>query len=130
MLLAVCEAYGIQSELIPKIATGFCGGISRSCGMCGAVSGGIMALGLFTGRTAPDQSVMESYTASQKLMKNFEGTFGSTNCRDLTGVDLGTDEGQKKFKEDNIKERCKVYTGEATKMAVGLLEERRKAGRL
>jgi C_GCAxxG_C_C family probable redox protein len=127
VLLAVCETYGIQSDLIPKIATGFCGGMSRTCGMCGAVSGAIMALSLFTGRSKPDESVMESYTAAQKLMRMFSGSFGSTNCRDLTGVDLGADEGQKKFKEDKIIERCKGYTIEATRMATTLIEEKLKA---
>jgi len=124
VLLAVCENYGIQSDLIPKIATGFCGGVSRTCGMCGAVSGAIMALNLFTGRTAPNDSVIESYTTAQKLMQMFTGSFGSTNCLDLTGVDLGTEEGQNKFKADHIIERCKEYTGEATRMATALLEEK------
>ncbi len=55
MLLAVAESEGIQSDFIPKIATGFCGGVSRTCGMCGAVSGGIMAIGLFAGRNAPTE---------------------------------------------------------------------------
>jgi C_GCAxxG_C_C family probable redox protein len=123
VLLAVCESYGIQSDLIPKIATGFCGGLSRTCGTCGAVSGAIMALNLFTGRTTPDQSVMESYTAAQKLMQMFAGSFGSTNCRDLTGVDLGTEEGQKRFKDENVMEKCKGYTEEGARMATTLIEE-------
>ena len=33
VLLAIAENQGIQSDLIPKIATGFCSGISRTCGM-------------------------------------------------------------------------------------------------
>jgi len=128
VLLAVCENYGIQSDLIPKIATGFCGGVSRTCGMCGAVSGAIMALNLFTGRSAPKDSVIESYTTAQKLMQMFTGSFGSTNCRDLTDVDLGTEEGQNKFKADNIMDRCKGYTGEATRVAMALLEEKSRGG--
>ena len=126
MLLAVCESQGIQSDLIPKIATGFCGGLSRTCGICGAVSGAIMALNLFTGRVAPNDSVMESYTKAQKMIETFADSFGSTNCKDLTGVDLGTQEGQNKFKEDNIRERCKGYTGEATRMAMVLIEDKLK----
>jgi hypothetical protein len=44
VLLSVAESRGIHSELIPKIATGLCGGIGRSGGLCGAVSGGVLGL--------------------------------------------------------------------------------------
>jgi hypothetical protein len=37
VLLAIAESQGIQSDLIPRIATGFYSGISRTDGMCGAV---------------------------------------------------------------------------------------------
>jgi len=40
VLLAIAGHKGIQSDLIPGIATGFCSGMSRTCGMCGAVTGG------------------------------------------------------------------------------------------
>ena len=40
VLQAVAEGLGIRSELIPKIATGLCGGISRTGNICGAVSAG------------------------------------------------------------------------------------------
>ncbi|MCK5542667.1 MAG: C_GCAxxG_C_C family protein [Desulfobacterales bacterium] len=52
------ESKNIQSELISKIATGFCGGISRTCCcICGAQSGAIMAINLFYGRSLPDEPV-------------------------------------------------------------------------
>ena len=41
VLLAISESMGQKSDLIPKIATGLCGGVSRTCGICGAVSGGV-----------------------------------------------------------------------------------------
>jgi C_GCAxxG_C_C family probable redox protein len=124
VLLAIAESKGIESDLLPKIATGFCGGVSRTCGMCGAVSGGIMAIGLFSGRTAADESVLPTYEAVQELLKRFAGRFGSTNCRELTGCDLGTDEGQNYFKDNNIIETCRHFTEGATAMAATLIEER------
>jgi C_GCAxxG_C_C family probable redox protein len=126
VLLAVAESKGIQSELIPKIATGFCSGISRTCGICGAVSGAIMAINLLQGRSSPTESVTEAYDTVRKLLSMFETRFGSTNCRDLVGCDLGTEEGQRKFKEGNLIEHCTNYTEEATRMAMTLIQS--KAG--
>jgi hypothetical protein len=50
LLQAIAEDLGIQSELIPKIATGLCAGISRTGSICGAVSGGVLAISMVTGR--------------------------------------------------------------------------------
>ena len=130
MLLAVAESERIQSDLIPKIATGFCGGVSRTCGMCGAVSGGIMVVGLFTGRNASTDSITETYRKVQKLLEEFRLRFGSTNCRELTGCDLGTDEGQKFFKENDIKKKCRVFTEEATRISLALSEEKTRIARV
>ena len=124
VLLAIAESKGIRSDLLPKVATGFCGGVSRTCGMCGAVSGGIMAIGLATGRTTATDSVETTYAKSRKFMDAFVARFGSTNCRDLTGVDLGTPEGQARFKEnDLLKARCIGFAEEAAEMAVAVIEE-------
>jgi C_GCAxxG_C_C family probable redox protein len=119
----VAESKNIQSELIPKIATGFCGGISRTCGMCGAVSGAIMAINLFYGRGVPDESVETSYITVRKLIDLFESKFGSTNCKQLIGCDLGTEEGRHTFMSNNLIEQCRNYTEEATRMAMSIIEE-------
>ena len=118
----MAESKGIKSELIPKIATGFCGGISRTCGICGAVSGSIMAIGLFTGRSNPDESVTDNYNAVQKMIGRFEEKFGSTNCQELTGCDLGTTEGRDSFKANKVMDKCKNYTEEAARIAITIIE--------
>ncbi|MGB6063169.1 MAG: C-GCAxxG-C-C family protein [Desulfomonilaceae bacterium] len=123
VLLAVAEGRGIKSEVIPRIATGFCGGMSRTCGTCGAVSGGVMAIGLCLGRTTPNESVAPAYGAVGKFSEKFKARFGSINCKDLTGCDLGTEEGQNYFKANNLKEQCKGYTEEAARIAMLLIEE-------
>lgn len=122
----MAESKGIQSDLIPKIATGFCSGISRTCGMCGAVIGAIMALNLFYGRNISSESHETSYIAVRKLLDMFESKFGSTNCKQLIGCDLGTKEGQNTFKSNNLIEQCRNYTEEATRMAILIIEHKSK----
>ncbi len=120
----MAESKNIQSELIPKIATGFCGGIARTGGICGAVSGAVMAISIFYGRNLPDESVDKNYIPVQKLMEMFENKFGSINCKELTGCDLRTEKGRKQFFSTNMIEHCKIYTEEATRMAMLLIEEK------
>ena len=95
----MAESKNIQSDLIPKIATGFCAGISRTRGTCGAVTGAVMAINMFCGRNNPSVPLIQSYPPVQKFIKLFEERFGSTNCEQLIDCDLGTEEGRKKFLE-------------------------------
>ncbi len=122
VLLAMAGHKGIHSDLIPRIATGFCSGMSRTCEMCGAVTGGIMAIGMVAGRSSPDDSVEKIYLLVRRLMDMFRGRFGSLNCRELTGCDLGTQEGRAKFHADNLSQRCRQYTAEAAAMTLLLIE--------
>src|SRR5512136_1219522 len=85
VLLAIAESQDIHSDLIPRIATGFCSGISRIGGMCGAVSGAIMGINLVAGRDLPTESYELSYSLAQKLIGEFENQFGTVNCRQLIG---------------------------------------------
>ena len=126
VLLAVSEKLGIQSDLIPKIATGFCSGMARTCGLCGAVSGAIMSLGLVFGRNSAEESVEDNYTAVQTLITEFEKIYGSVNCRDLIGCDLGTDEGQDKFKTKNLAVQCGEFVMEATRITVMLIDKQHR----
>jgi len=72
----------------------------------------------------PDESVETCYTTVQKLTDMFERKFGSTNCKQLIGCDLGTEEGQNTFKSNNLIEQCRNYTEEATRMVMLILEEK------
>ena len=82
-----------------------------------------MGLNLFTGRTSPNHDTEKNYTAVRRLTELFEEQFGSTNCKQLTGCDLGTQEGQEIFKANKLRDQCKKYTEEATRIAMLLIEE-------
>jgi C_GCAxxG_C_C family probable redox protein len=123
VLLAIAENQDIRSDLIPKIATGFCSGISRTGGMCGAVSGAMMGINLVAGRSSPSESIEFSYTLTQKLISLFERQYGSVNCRQLIGCDLATEAGQRYFLENNLMERCYQYAEGATRIAISLMAQ-------
>lgn len=122
VLLAISEHYGIESEFIPSIATGFCSGTSRTSGLCGAVAGGILSINLFSGRRSPKESVEDNYTYVREFLQSFQEEFGTTNCAELIGCELGTTAGRKKFKEENLKEECYRFTQEATRTAMAIIE--------
>jgi hypothetical protein len=83
-----------------------------------------MAISLLIGRNSPIESVLPAYDTVRKLLETFEARFGTTNCQDLTGCDLGTDEGQNYFKSNNLIDQCKQYTEESTRIAMSLIEEK------
>lgn len=120
VLQAVAEAHGQEDPLIPKIATGFCGGISRTSGMCGALAGGIMALGLLTGRSSPQESKDQCYALTHHLVHRFREKFGSTQCTDLLGCDISTAEGAQCFLAAGLMEKI---CAPVTRQAAGLVEE-------
>jgi C_GCAxxG_C_C family probable redox protein len=124
VLQAMAESRGVQSELIPKIATGLCGGIGRAGGVCGAVSGGVLGINLVAGRSHPSQSPEANHRLVRDFLGQFEAKFGTTTCERLIGCRLDTPEGQQFFKENKLREqKCQVFTKAAAGMAITILEQ-------
>ena len=83
---------GLAPEIAVRITSGLPEGFGGSGCTCGALSAGIIALGLFLGRNGP--GILNNrmvYTASRELHESFKTKFGSTCCRVLTkNIELGT----------------------------------------
>ena len=123
VLQAIAESRGIESELVPKIATGLCGGISRSGNICGAVSGGVLAISMCFGRSQPGESPDENVRRVRAFLAACEAKFGSTNCENLIGCRLDTPEGRRFYKEHNVREKCAGFTQEAARLANQAIEQ-------
>ncbi len=91
------EDHGLPVETAFRLAQGFGGGMARLAETCGAVTAGIMIIGLKHGRTRPeDEAAKErTYALVQELFRRFRARHGSLLCRDLLGCDVGTAEGRK-----------------------------------
>jgi len=105
ILYAFGPGLGLDAERALKMATGLGAGMGRRGEVCGAVTGGILALGLKYGRGGhQDRSATEeTYRKTEELMAGFERRCGSCSCRVLLeGCDLRTAEGQQHFKEHDL----------------------------
>ena len=87
MLTAFASEFGLSDEMALKIAASFGGGMARTGKSCGAVTGGLMALGLKYGFTTPGGKDA-TYGIAQEFMRRFEERQGSLTCRDLIGFDI------------------------------------------
>jgi len=123
VVLALANAQGVESDLLPRIATGFCSGMGRTCGTCGAVSGAIMGISLALGRSEADESVQPSYTAVNRLIREFGQAFGARDCHVLLGCDIATPEGKSMFREKGLSKRCTEFTGKAAEIAARIIYE-------
>ncbi len=106
---AVLDAFrdevGLGEDLALKIATGLGAGMGRKQEVCGAVTGGILVLGLRHGRgsTGGHSATEQTYVRTRELMDRFAARHGSCLCRQLLeGYDLGTEEGLRRAKADDV----------------------------
>ena len=119
---AFCDDLGIDKTTGLKLACGFGGGMGRKEEVCGAVTGAIFAIGAKYGKSeAADQKALDTtYRKTRELMDGFSRKHGTYICRSLLGgCELTTDEGQKQFKQKDLRTSVCVA---CVKSAVEILE--------
>jgi len=89
VLLAMQEFWEVENPLEPKVASAFGGGIGRRGSLCGALTGGVISIGLRYGTNAPSSDTRgKAYSMALEFYGRFEKECGSVLCRDLIGYDL------------------------------------------
>jgi C_GCAxxG_C_C family probable redox protein len=106
VLYSFCKEVRLDTIVALKLACGFGAGMGRKEEVCGAVTGGIMAIGAQFGRnelSGPEATEI-TYQKTRELMEEFERRHGTYLCKKLLdGCDLTTEAGQQIFKETNLK---------------------------
>jgi C_GCAxxG_C_C family probable redox protein len=93
-----------QTETACRMATGFGGGLGGSrAEACGALTGGVLAIGLLCGRTTSEQSRDEAYRVTTAYRDRFMARFGATICQPLRDG----------FGTADIQTACRSLTAEA-----------------
>jgi len=105
VLYASCDQLSLDKDAALRLACGFGAGIARKQELCGALSGGILALGMKHGRgEKEDRSRTETtYAKTRELTDRFETKHGSCCCRELLGgCDLKTEDGLRYYKANDL----------------------------
>lgn len=122
----MCQEFEIETgnEVIPQIASMFAGGIGNTGSVCGAVAGAAMAIGLKQGRPDTMDGMLDNLAVAQEFRRRFEAEMGNINCRELTGLDLSTEEGRMQSMSSDIPQKvCFPAVATAYRLVVDLLQE-------
>lgn len=123
------KEYDLDMDYVAGLTIGFGGGFGRRGLVCGALSGGAMAIGhrYWHGGSLGNRDVV--YNRTLEMCRRFEESFGATSCRDLTGYDLTTEEGRRGFKSELTKEKkCCKYIGMVVDTLVEYFQADKEAG--
>jgi C_GCAxxG_C_C family probable redox protein len=101
---AFAPVHGVDESHALRLASGFAAGM-RMGGTCGAVTGGLMALGLAVAddprcRTADGRQ--QVYAAVNEFCVEFRRRRGGLDCRELLGCDISTPEGLQQAKDKDL----------------------------
>jgi C_GCAxxG_C_C family probable redox protein len=113
---------GFDENTVCKMACAFGAGGGRKQYTCGAVTGALLAISMLKGRElgGVKSGQDEAYAFARELIDRFEATFGTVQCRTLVDdADLLTSEGQARFRDERLGEKCSTYVAES----ICILEE-------
>jgi len=116
VLLAFNTDIGLKDEDLLRISSGFGSGMGRMQETCGALTGGMMVISYLYGkyRLGDNASKELSIELIGAFVKSFRKKHHETTCRNLLGLDLGTEEGRKEASEDPVyKKKCTTYATDA-----------------
>ena len=134
-LLALQEALGLEDELALKAASSLCGGVALSGNTCGALSAGVMVMGMKKGRGDLKEGfacVMKAMLPANRLVKWFEAEYGTTVCRNISGLELNEEilglmmanpEAALQALDPEMVERCSRISGKTAEKVIEILSE-------
>lgn len=100
VLCAFSDELGFDFAQAHRLTTCMGAGLGRRQLLCGAVSGGALALGAALGNdSGADLAAKERcYAIVAEFVATIEAEFGFSDCRSLLGVDISTEAGRTEVK--------------------------------
>lgn len=126
VLVVFCEELGLKKDDALRIAMGFGGGMGHTGGVCGAVTGAYMVIGLKTDLTNENLPVCKekAYALVHEFNARFRQRHSSALCGDLLGYDLQDPEQIEAAKAAGVfATKCPIYLRDAVEILEALKYE-------
>jgi C_GCAxxG_C_C family probable redox protein len=125
---ALCEEFGLGNIEMIK-ALGLFPGIGMTGGACGAVTGGLVALGLrFSKEDLTNYLDPAPHLAARQFTQQFEEVFGSLSCADIQRFIFGkyydplaSFENLQAFNDAHAREKCPLAPGVGARIAAEII---------
>jgi C_GCAxxG_C_C family probable redox protein len=123
--LSFKDYWGIADSLLPKLATGFGGGIGLKGSLCGALIGSVMAIGMKLGRTNPKDrdAALKVYEKCREFLDRFEKEFGNKDCYPITGYHLDNPDEMKQWLKSGGREKCSEIVRKTAQMLCDFIKK-------
>ncbi len=109
---------GLPPEMAVRLASGLPEGLGGSGCVCGALSGGVLSIGLFLGREGPGLRNGKQVMNSAKVLRDqFKDCFDATCCRVLT-------KGLKRGSKDHF-QQCSIRAGFSAEMSARIILQKK-----
>jgi len=134
VLGAIQDEFGIVPDDVFRAGHALAGGVGLSTeGTCGALTGGVMALGCKYGRSRENFAkgrFVNSYVRAKKLVDRFVQEYGSTICRDVhkkifeRTFNLWDPKDYQEFEKAGAhRDKCPTVAGNVAKWVAEILEK-------
>lgn len=146
-LQRIHEASGLDTSPLDKAVAGFVGGIGFSGTLCGAVVGGVLALGLKHGVDPRDSSYRDTWKIiyqgliksdriwsdekvfrpaktfghCQTIYRAVEQEYGDCDCSTISGLDINSSPSVQEYMEEGNVEYCERLSAEIARLATQFL---------
>lgn len=134
-MLALQEVLGMEDELTLKATSSVCGGMALSGNTCGALSAGVMIIGMKYGRGDIKEgltNVIKGMIPAAKLIKWFEKEYGTLMCHDISGFEMDVDTLEEAMKDPEAMlesldqeqvEKCSQLCGKTAAKVIEIISE-------
>jgi len=126
VLTAYADHLKFDPSLALSVASGFGGGMGKMQKTCGVVTGSFMALGIYNSQKHVDNIKARNVTNKmiQEFTVDFKALHGSLDCKALLDCDFTTDEGEKQFKDMDLKKNvCSKCISDSVRLIEKLMTE-------
>lgn len=125
VVAAYVSHFGVSRETALRLSAGFGGGMGRMAGVCGALTGAFMIVGLKYGAvSADDKKAKErTYRYVRELANRFRSRNGSVTCKELLGCDISLPRGMEIAREKDFHATlCPKFVRDAAEILEDLLD--------
>lgn len=123
---AFADHLQFDQDMALSVSSGFGGGMGKLQETCGAVTGSFMVLGMYNSKKHEEN--IDARNASNEMIQKYTADFkklnGSLDCKTLLNCDFTTEEGEKQFKDQDMKKNiCSKCIVDSIRLIERLMKE-------